>query len=84
MNYTMTVTSKNQVTIPVEVARLWGITKGHKITLTVDKKRATIEPSSNVVEQLYGSVKVSKKLQKMPVDQAIEIAKMRYFKKKGL
>ena len=84
MNYTMTLTSKNQVTIPMDVARLWGLSRGHKLTMIVENKRATIEPSKNIVDQLYGSVKVPKKFRGMNINKAINIAKIRYFKNKGI
>ncbi len=82
MNYTVTVSSKNQVTIPAELSRKWGIVKGHKLSLVVEGKKAILQPAANVVDELYGSVKVPARFRGMEIDEMIEKAKQENFARK--
>lgn len=50
MTYTLTLTSQGQVSIPAELRRLWNLTGGKQITLTLTGKRAMIEPTLDLLE----------------------------------
>ena len=46
-----TVTSKGQVTIPVEVRRLLGIAPRAKVALIVEDSQVRLAPASSIVER---------------------------------
>lgn len=84
MNYTLTLTSKNQVTIPAELVRLWGVGKGHKLSLTLRGRTAELRSAVDDVNELFGSVKVPKRFKGMEIDEMIEKAKIEYFSRKKI
>lgn len=50
MTYTLTLTSQGQVSIPAELRRLWNLTGGKQITLTLTGKKAVVEPTLDLLE----------------------------------
>jgi antitoxin PrlF len=54
--YYATLTSKGQVTVPVEVRRRLGLKPNEKIAFTVEDGRAHIEPLEFDLESVIGSV----------------------------
>ena len=57
-----TVTSKGQVTIPVEVRRLLGIAPRTKVAFIVEDSQVRLAPASSIVERTAGSLKSRKTL----------------------
>jgi len=55
MDYTLSVTSQGQVSIPAKVRRLWGLMNRGQITLTLQGKKGTVEPISDLLS-LGGSL----------------------------
>ena len=51
-----TVTSKGQVTIPVEIRRALGLKAHDRIAFTLADGAATVRPAESVVDRLAGSV----------------------------
>lgn len=84
MNFTLTLTSKNQVTIPAELVRFWGVGKGHKLSLTLKGRTGELRSAVDEVNELFGSVKVPKRFKGMEIDEMIEKAKIEYFRRKKL
>jgi AbrB family looped-hinge helix DNA binding protein len=82
MTYAATITSKRQLTIPVKLFKSLGLKEGEKVILSENGGGFEARSALALVERLSGSLKVSKKLAKVDVDEAIEIAKARYFNQK--
>lgn len=55
MTYTLNVTSQGQVSIPIEVRRLWGLMNRGQITLTLRGKKGIVEPAVDILD-LAGSL----------------------------
>ena len=54
------VTSKGQVTIPVEVRRLLGIVPHAKVAFIVEDSQVRLAPASSIVERTAGSLRSRK------------------------
>lgn len=84
MNYTGTITSKGQLTIPAELFRLGKFTKGEKVTLDFMGDYLKITSGLAHVRKMAGSVKVPEHLRGKDVDKLIQEAKTDYFKHKSV
>ncbi len=82
MNYLATVTSKRQLTIPVDIFRLMKLSEGSKVLVSVEDKAIKIEPALALVKSLAGSVSVPKKHKGKDIDEIITMAKQRRFGKR--
>jgi len=82
MNYLATVTSKRQLTIPIDIYRLMNLVEGNKVLVSIEDQVIKIEPAQALVEKLAGSVKLPKRFKNKTVDQIITLAKKEYFKNK--
>ena len=81
MNYVATITSKNQLTIPIGLVRKTGLTAGQKISVSEEDGRLILTPMERLVEELAGSLSMPKKWQGKDVDGIVEKAKREYFPK---
>ena len=82
MQQTATITSKRQLTIPVEIFRQLGLKQGHKVVVSLEDKAIKITRTSDLIEKLAGSVKVPKEFKGMSVGRIVRKAKTTYFKTK--
>jgi AbrB family looped-hinge helix DNA binding protein len=82
MTYTATITSKRQITLPASLFSDLGLKKGQKLVIAKHNDGFIMKPAMDLVNKLYGSVKVPEKYKNMDVDEMIEKAKMEYFKNK--
>lgn len=82
MVYLATITSKRQLTIPVDIYRLMQLTKGSKVIVSVENQVIKIEPALSLVASLAGSVNLPKRFKNKSVDQIISLAKKEHFAKK--
>lgn len=82
MNQNATVTSKMQFTIPMIIAKSVGIKSGEKVNVVAQGGQIIITPLRKLVEDIAGSIKISKQLQGQDIDEAIKQAKLTYFKSK--
>jgi AbrB family looped-hinge helix DNA binding protein len=55
--YTMTLTRKGQVTIPVEIRRLLGVEPYKQVTFQVEEGEVRLRPAQATLEAAYGAVK---------------------------
>lgn len=60
MNYTVTITSQGQLSIPAKIRKLLGFSKTKKAIVSVHDGKLIIEPVKDLLE-LAGSVKTTKK-----------------------
>lgn len=81
MNQLATITSKMQLTLPITIARKIGLKKGQKVAIEDVKGKIVITPMKSLVEAYAGSVSIPKKFKNKSLDEIIEEAKMKYFKK---
>lgn len=82
MQQTATITSKRQLTIPVEIFNRMGLRQGNKLIVSLEDKAIKIVSASDLIERLSGSVKVPREFEKMSVKQITQKAKLAYFKNK--
>lgn len=82
MNYIATITSKRQLTIPAAVFGRLNLQTGQKVIVSVEKEVLKIVSAQNLVDQLAGSIKIPPKLRGVPFEEALEVAKRRYFAQK--
>lgn len=87
MTYTLTVTSQGQVTIPAELRRLWNLMKRGQITITLQGKKAVVEPARDLLDYVGVFNKYAKKgmianqVIKMEEDAVAEAAAGNYLRK---
>ena len=79
MEKTSTITSKRQLTIPSRIFRAVGFSEGQKVIITHKNGSIIVQPSSQLVERLAGSVKIPIRFRSMSIDKMIERAKKEYY-----
>lgn len=82
MSQLATITSKRQLTIPVAIFGELDLKKGERVLVSQEKRKITIQPLKDLVEELAGSVTSPKKFQGLSADKIIELAKEEYFQSK--
>ncbi len=82
MSQLATITSKRQLTIPVAIFGELDLKKGERVLVSQEKRKITIQPLKDLVEELAGSVISPKKFQGLSADKIIELAKEEYFQSK--
>lgn len=82
MNQSATITSKMQLTIPMHIARKVGVKSGEKVDVVENEGQIIITPLKKLVENIGGSIKIPKKLQGKDIGEAIQQAKVNYFRSK--
>ena len=87
MNTVLTLTSKNQLTLPVSIVSLLGLSKGSKLWTKVEKKAILLEKVEDSWDALQGTLANHPISKKYTTLQVIEMAKkkegMRLAKKHG-
>ncbi|MCL5675708.1 MAG: AbrB/MazE/SpoVT family DNA-binding domain-containing protein [Patescibacteria group bacterium] len=81
MNYLATITSKNQLTLPIVLFKKAGFRVGQKISVSEESGRLVLTPAEMLIEELAGSLKMPKKWKGKSLDRIIEESKKEYFKK---
>ena len=82
MPQTATITSKRQLTIPVDIYNQLGLKQGHKVIVSLEDKTIRLTPAFDLIEKLAGSVRIPKGYKGLDVEQIITKAKADYFKNK--
>lgn len=75
-----TITSKRQLTIPVELFKKLNFSKGDKVIVKEKQGSLTITKAQKAVDELYGSISIPEEKRGADVDQAIAQAKLKRFK----
>lgn len=78
----VTITSKRQLTIPVELFRQLNLTEGQQLVAYREDQAIKLEPATVLVEQMAGSIKIPARFKKQSLDKIINSAKQERFKKK--
>ncbi len=79
---TATITSKGQLTIPARFFQNGTLQIGDKVVVVEEDNGLRIVPALNLVRQIAGSLKTTKKIRPGTIDDVIEEAKRKYFSKK--
>ena len=82
MNYAITVTSKNQITIPTKIAKSLNIVPGDKLIAQSDGTLIKLQKAQSLLDSIAGSVEVPKAYRSKKVDFIIRDAKREFFKNK--
>lgn len=82
MNYTATITSKGQLTIPAELFKLGKFTKGEKVNLEMEEDHLKVVSGLELVRRLAGSLKVPKRLKGLSDKEIIQDARKRHYAQK--
>lgn len=83
MTYTATVTSKRQITLPIKLFADFGIEPGDKLTISKQGDGLLVQRQVDLVNKLYGSVRLPKKYKGLTADEFIQKAKESYWDKKA-
>lgn len=78
MIYTATITSKKQLTLPVEAFRQVGLCIGQKVLIKEENGSLLITSAEKLVENLAGSISLPQQWQNKDIDKIIEEAKEEY------
>ena len=78
----VTITSKRQLTIPVELFRKLNLEEGQQLLVYSEDRSIKLEPAAGLVEQLAGSIKIPARFKKQSLDKIIAKAKQERFKNK--
>ena len=81
MNQMATITSKKQLTLPVELFRKVGFKIGQKVIVSEENGSLKITSAESIIEELGGILKPIKKWKGKSTEDIIEQAKMEYFRK---
>ncbi|EKD67984.1 MAG: hypothetical protein ACD_48C00122G0002 [uncultured bacterium] len=81
MNTVVTLTSKNQLTLPVALVSLLGLNKGSKLWTRVEKETIVLEKIEDSWDDFQGILADTPMAKKYTVEQVIEIAKKREAKR---
>ena len=82
MNYTATITSKRQLTIPSDLFVKAKLSEGDKVLIEESNGELRIRSAVDLVEKLAGSLKVPSRFKDLSEDEIITKAKEEYFSKK--
>lgn len=78
----VTITSKRQLTIPVELFRQLNLAEGQQLLAYREDQALKLEPATALVEQLAGSIKIPSRYKNLSLDKIIAKAKKTRFKNK--
>lgn len=80
MNQMATITSKNQLTLPMALFKRAGFRIGQKVIVSEENGRLILTPAEKLVEELAGSVPIPKKWQGKSIPFIKEQAIKDYFR----
>ncbi|PIQ69948.1 hypothetical protein COS55_02495 [Candidatus Shapirobacteria bacterium CG03_land_8_20_14_0_80_40_19] len=80
MQLSATITSKRQLTIPVELFKRLNFKIGQKVTVSEEAGALKIEPMEALLDRLAGSVKIPKRFAGLGLEEIVDRAKAEYFK----
>lgn len=73
---TITLSSKNQITIPKAILNIFGIKSGEKLLVQAEADAIKIKPmGTSIIEQLVGSVKIDDSKKGIPFEKVLEFTK---------
>ncbi len=82
MNQVATITSKMQLTMPINIAKKLGLKPGQKVFVSEHNGQATVTPIASLIEKLAGSLEIPERWKGNSIDHIIEQARAAHFAKK--
>ncbi|PIR42533.1 hypothetical protein CO058_03535 [candidate division WWE3 bacterium CG_4_9_14_0_2_um_filter_35_11] len=76
---TVTITSKNQITIPKYIVNEINAEMGDKLIVSLKDNLIILKPTKSVMDDLYGSVSTPKHLKGKDIDEVIKASKLKRF-----
>ena len=70
-----TLTSKGQLTLPLEIRRALGLQKSDRVQISVENGEAILKPLKGTILDHAGSVKLPQNKPPLNVDQALEFGR---------
>lgn len=80
MNYIATITSKRQLTIPVDIFQALSLREGEKVLVVQEQNAIKISPIMQLLDHLAGSVKIPKEYKGLTAEEIINKAKKEHFR----
>lgn len=80
MSQMATITSKKQLTLPVELFKKAGFKIGQKLIVSEENGHLILTPAEKLVEELAGSLPIPKKWKGKNLDRIIEESAEEYFR----
>ena len=74
VGFTARVSSKGQLTLPVEIRRQLGICEGDSVTFRIENQSAVLEKDQETLEAVFGSVPTPPHLVGRDLDEMIDEA----------
>jgi AbrB family looped-hinge helix DNA binding protein len=84
INTSATVTSKMQLTIPINIANKVGIKVGEKVHVAEQDGQIIITPVKQLLNELAGSLSLPNKWKDKDIESIIQDAKQEHFKSKDV
>lgn len=82
MNQMATITSKNQLTLPMALFKRAGFRIGQRVLVSEENGRLILTPAEKLVEELAGSVPMPAKWKGKNLDRIVDMARDEYFQEK--
>ena len=79
MLQTVKISSKRQITIPVDIFNLLSLEEGDRLVVNIDEGKIVMEKSQKILDELAGSLTLPKKYNNKPIDFIIRDSKQEYF-----
>lgn len=81
MQLSATITSKRQLTIPVQLFKRLNLKIGQKVAISEEAGVLKIEPMEALLDRLAGSVIIPERFKGLSLEEIIDKAKAEYFEK---
>jgi len=79
MLQTIKISSKRQITIPVDIFNFLALNEGDRLIVNIDEGKIVMEKSQKVLDEIAGSLYLPQKYKNKPIDFIIRDSKQEYF-----
>ena len=79
MLQTVKISSKTQITIPVDIFNYLALNEGDRLIVNIDEGKIVMEKSQKILDEMAGSLYLPKKYKDKPLDFIIRDSKREYF-----
>lgn len=82
MLQTVKISSKRQITIPVDIFNYLALNEGDRLIVNIDEGKIVMEKSQKLLDDMAGSLYIPNKYKNKTLDFIIRDSKQEYFTKK--
>ncbi len=82
MLQTVRITSKRQITIPAKIFKHLNLNQGDYLSIYIDQGKIIMEKSQKLLDEIAGSIELSKEYKGKSIDFIIRDSKKKYFSRK--